>query len=69
MRAYPLVKKMSYEKAVMETMARLEKKFDAANESLKSCAKKEDLTAIEISIPDKVRENERCLNRIEAEIG
>ena len=53
----------------METMARLEKKFDAANESLKSCAKKEDLTAIEISIPDKVRENERCLNRIEAEIG
>ena len=45
----------------------LEQKFDAANESLLACAKKDDLTALEISLRDKVRKNERRLNRIEAE--
>ena len=55
---------MAAEKTVIDALMRLEKKFDAANENLKACAKKEDLTAIEISIRDKVRENERRLNRI-----
>ena len=56
---------MATDQAVMEALARLEKKFDAANERLRDCAKKDDLTAV--SIRDKVRENERRLNRMEAE--
>ena len=64
----PASKRIATERAVMETLGQLEKKFDVANENLQNCAKNEDLTAIEISIRDKVRENERRLNRIEAEL-
>ena len=45
----PVAKKMATDKTVMEALLRLKKKFDAANENLKSCAKKDDLTTIEIS--------------------
>ena len=65
----PASKRMATEKTVLEALRRLEQKFDSANESLRSCAKKDDLTAIEISIRDKVRENERRLNRIESEMA
>ena len=65
----PASKRMATEKTVLDALRRLEQKFDSANESLRSCAKKDDLTAIEISIRDKVRENERRLNRIESELS
>ena len=65
----PAVKKMATEQAVMNALERLEKKFDTANERLKDCAQKDDLTAIEVSIRDKVRDNERRLNRIESEMS
>ena len=65
----PASKRMATDQAVMAALVRLEKKFDAANERLKDCAQKDDLTAIEISIRDKVRDNERRLNRIESEMS
>ena len=65
----PAGKRMATDQAVMEALARLEKKFDTANERLWDCAQKDDLTAIEVSIRDKVRDNERRLNRMEAEMG
>ena len=55
----PARKKMATDQAVIAALAWLEKKFDAITESVNDCAKKDDLTAIEISIRDKVRDNER----------